>query len=100
MDERITETEESRETGDIAALAIPGVFLIVLGATMAVAAFWPPTLAGKLTNLGAAILLLGIGCAMILIGRANRRPHAPQQERNATAETMPPANDERVPGPR
>lgn len=76
---------------DIAALSILGVFLCILGGTMIIAAFWPPTLVGKLTNLLAAVLLLVIGAVMCLLGRSERRKDPPSQnhDASATGETKP-----------
>lgn len=73
MNEFGKEDETKAQAEEIAALEIIGVFLAVLGGTMVVAAFWPPTWTGRVTNLVVAVLLLGIGLAMFLRGRAVRK---------------------------
>jgi len=73
MDEREKEEKTLAHKEEVAALAILGTFLSVLGGAMIVAAFWPSTWVGRLTNLGVALLLLCIGVGMILRGRALHR---------------------------
>jgi predicted phage tail protein len=73
MDEQSPENKTLAQKEEIAALEILGSFLLVLGAAMIVAVFWPPTWIGKLTDLAVALLLLLIGGGMIWRGRATRK---------------------------
>lgn len=50
-------------------LEVIGIFWMALGAIMVIAVYAPPTLIGKLTNLGAGIILLAIGLIALLKGR-------------------------------
>jgi hypothetical protein len=86
MDEPANQDDTIEGGEEIAALTILGIFLCFLGVTMVVAAFWPPTWVGKLTNLLAALLLLAIGAIMCVLGRAERRTHRLTHAQGATGD--------------
>jgi putative Mn2+ efflux pump MntP len=54
-------------------LEIMGLFWTVFGIIIILAAYFPPTWVGKITNIIAGSLLLGIGLIALLKGRANKR---------------------------
>jgi len=51
-------------------LQLMGLFLGIFGIIMIVAVIFPETMQGKLTNLIAGIVLLGIGLGAVLKGRS------------------------------
>jgi len=65
------DTKPTREKG-LNPLEVMGVFWMALGIIMVVATYAPPALLGKLTNLGAGIVLLAIGLIAFFKGRGKR----------------------------
>ncbi|MFH1748880.1 MAG: hypothetical protein ABIG44_17755 [Planctomycetota bacterium] len=63
--------KSKREKG-LNPLEVMGIFWIALGVIMVVAVYAPPTAIGKLTNLGAGVILLAIGLIALLKGRGKR----------------------------
>ena len=54
-------------------LQLMGLFLSVFGIIMIVAVIFPEDMQGKITNLIAGIVLLGIGLSAVLKGRSQSR---------------------------
>lgn len=67
------EREEQGKSVEIQSLELMGVFLLIFGSLIIIAAFFPMDLTGRMANVIVGGLLTAVGAALFLKGRGYRK---------------------------